>query len=111
MIWGQGDGSGLRAVDSGVRRIGSLACWEHHNPLARYALMVDGEQIHLAMYLGSSAGEPFAEQIQVNIRQPALESECFVVWPPPGWTLISRLGRCSVLCLAPGGSARGWRRT
>ena len=34
MIWGQGDGSGLRAVDSQVGRIGSLACWEHYNPLA-----------------------------------------------------------------------------
>ena len=34
MVWGQGDGSGLRAVDSAVGRIGSLACWEHYNPLA-----------------------------------------------------------------------------
>jgi len=50
MIWGQGDGSGLRAVDSAVGRIGQLACWEHYNPLARYALMADGEQIHSAMY-------------------------------------------------------------
>jgi len=37
MVWGQGDGSGLRAVDSRVGRIGQLACWEHYNPLARYA--------------------------------------------------------------------------
>jgi nitrilase len=37
MVWGQGDGSGLRAVDSAVGRIGSLVCWEHYNPLARYA--------------------------------------------------------------------------
>jgi aliphatic nitrilase len=41
--------------------------------------MADGEQIHSAMYPGSFAGEPFAEQIQVNIRQHALESGCFVV--------------------------------
>jgi nitrilase len=79
MIWGQGDGSGLRAIDSAVGRIGSLACWEHYNPLARYALMADGEQIHSAMYPGSFAGETFAELIQVNIRQHALESGCFVV--------------------------------
>src|SRR5262245_11672786 len=56
MIWGQGDGSGLRAVDSRVGRIGQLACWEHYNPLARYALMADGEQIHSAMYPGSIFG-------------------------------------------------------
>ena len=79
MIWGQGDGSGLRAVDSSVGRIGQLACWEHYNPLARYALMADGEQIHAAMYPGSFAGELFAEQMQVNIRQHALEAACFVV--------------------------------
>jgi len=79
MIWGQGDGSGLRAVDSAVGRIGQLACWEHYNPLARYALMADGEQIHSAMYPGSFAGDLFSEQMQVNIRQHALESGCFVV--------------------------------
>jgi len=79
LIWGQGDGSGLRAVDSAVGRIGQLACWEHYNPLARYALMADGEQIHSAMYPGSFGGDLFAEQTEVNIRQHALESGCFVV--------------------------------
>ncbi len=79
MVWGQGDGSGLRAVDSAVGRIGQLACWEHYNPLARYALMADGEQIHSAMYPGSFGGDIFSEQTQVNIRQHALESACFVV--------------------------------
>jgi nitrilase len=79
LIWGQGDGSGLCAVNSAVGRIGQLACWEHYNPLARYALMSDGEQIHSAMYPGSFAGDRFAEQTQVNIRQHALEAGCFVV--------------------------------
>src|SRR5689334_15223449 len=79
MIWGQGDGSGLRAVDSAVGRIGQLACWEHYLPLARYALIADGEQIHSAMYPGSFAGPLFAEQAEINVRQHALESACFVV--------------------------------
>jgi aliphatic nitrilase len=79
MIWGQGDGMGLRAVDSAVGRIGQLACWEHNLPLARYALIADGEQIHSAMYPGSFAGPLFAEQTEVNIRQHALEAACFVV--------------------------------
>lgn len=79
MVWGQGDGSGLRAVDSAAGRIGQLACWEHYNPLARYAMMADGEQIHSAMYPGSIFGDLFSEQTQVNIRQHALESACFVV--------------------------------
>lgn len=79
MIWGQGDGSGLIAVDSAVGRVGQLACWEHYNPLARYALIADGEQIHAAMYPGSFGGDLFAQQTEVNIRQHALESACFVV--------------------------------
>jgi nitrilase len=79
MIWGQGDGRGLCAVDSAAGRIGQLACWEHNLPLARYALMADGEQIHAAMYPGSIFGPLFAEQTEANIRQHALESGCFVV--------------------------------
>ena len=41
--------------------------------------MADGEQIHSAMYPGSFAGDIFSEQISVNIRQHALEADCFVV--------------------------------
>jgi aliphatic nitrilase len=62
-----------------VGRIGQLACWEHYNPLARYALISDGEQIHSAMYPGSIFGPLFSEQTEANIRQHALESACFVV--------------------------------
>ena len=79
MVWGQGDGSGLCAVDSKAGRIGQLACWEHYNPLARYAMIADGEEIHSAMYPGSIFGDLFAEQTEINIRQHALESACFVV--------------------------------
>jgi aliphatic nitrilase len=67
-----------------VGRVGQLACWEHYNPLARYALIADGEQIHAAMYPGSFGGQLFADQTQVNIRQHALESACFVV-NATGW--------------------------
>ena len=79
MIWGMGDASGLRAVDTRVGRLGSLACWEHYNPLARYALMVDHEEIHCAMFPGALVGDIFARQIEVTIRHHALESGCFVV--------------------------------
>jgi nitrilase len=79
MLWGQGDGSGLRCVDTSAGRIGALACWEHYNPLARYALMADHEQIHVAMFPGSLVGDIFREQIEVTIRHHALESGCFVV--------------------------------
>jgi nitrilase len=88
MVWGQGDGSGLHAVDSTAGRIGQLACWEHYNPLARYALIAGGEQIHSAMYPGSIFGDLFSQQTEINVRQHALESACFVVcataWLDPG---------------------------
>src|SRR6266849_3159451 len=79
MIWGQGDGSGLTVVSTAVGRVGALACWEHYNPLARYALMAQHEEIHVAQFPGSLVGPIFAEQIEVTIRHHALESGCFVV--------------------------------
>jgi nitrilase len=121
MIWGQGDGSGMRAVDSTVGRIGQLACWEHYNPLARYAMMADGEQIHSAMYPGSIFGDMFSEQTEVNIRQHALESGCFVVcataWLDPdqqaqimkdtGCGIGPISGGCFTTIVAPDGSLLG----
>ena len=84
MIWGQGDGSGLTVVDTAVGRVGALACWEHYNPLARYALMAQHEEIHVAQFPGSLVGPIFADQIEVTIRHHALESGCFVV-NATGW--------------------------
>ena len=56
MIWGQGDGAGLTVVETAVGRVGALACWEHYNPLARYALMAQHEEIHAAQFPGSMVG-------------------------------------------------------
>jgi aliphatic nitrilase len=84
ILWGQGDASGLQAVDSAVGRIGQLACWEHFHPLFRYALIADGEQIHSAMFPGSFGGPIFAEQTEIAVRNHALESGSFVV-NATGW--------------------------
>ena len=120
MVWGQGDGAGLRAVDTRVGRIGALACWEHYNPLARYALMADHEEIHVAMFPGSLVGPIFAEQIEVTIRHHALESGCFVVnatgWLTPeqraevaGATGLERAvsGGCFTAIVSPEGTLLG----
>jgi aliphatic nitrilase len=84
MIWGQGDASGLKVVDTAVGRVGALACWEHYNPLARYALMAQHEEIHCAQFPGSMVGQIFADQMEVTIRHHALEAGCFVV-NATGW--------------------------
>jgi aliphatic nitrilase len=84
MIWGQGDAAGLKVVDTAVGRVGALACWEHYNPLARYALMTQHEEIHCAQFPGSLVGQIFADQMGVTIRHHALEAACFVV-NATGW--------------------------
>jgi nitrilase len=117
MVWGQGDGSGLTTVNTRVGRIGALACWEHYNPLARYALMTQHEEIHASMFPGSLVGDIFADQIQVTIRHHALESGCFVVnatgWLTPeqraliaGTTGLEKAvsGGCFTAIVSPDGS-------
>jgi nitrilase len=94
MIWGQGDGAGLAVVDTAAGRIGALACWEHYNPLARYALMAQHEEIHVAQFPGSMVGPIFADQIEVTIRHHALESGCFVV-NATGWLTEDQIARIS----------------
>jgi aliphatic nitrilase len=94
MIWGQGDGSGLKVVDTAVGRVGALACWEHYNPLARYALMAQHEEIHVAQFPGSMVGPIFAEQMEVTIRHHALESGCFVV-NATGWLTEEQVAKIS----------------
>jgi len=84
MIWGQGDATGLQVVDTRIGRVGALACWEHYNPLARYALMAQHEEIHCAQFPGSMVGPIFGDQMEVTIRHHALESGCFVV-NATGW--------------------------
>jgi aliphatic nitrilase len=84
MIWGQGDASGLKVVATRVGLLGMLACWEHYNPLARYALMAQHEEIHCAQFPGSMVGQIFADQMAVTIRHHALEAGCFVI-NATGW--------------------------
>ncbi|NRA53873.1 MAG: carbon-nitrogen hydrolase family protein [Gammaproteobacteria bacterium] len=48
MIWGFGDGSGLKVVDTAVGRIGCLICWENYMPLARYSLFAQDIDIYVA---------------------------------------------------------------
>ncbi len=50
LIWAPGDGAGLRVVDTRLGRIGGLICGENTNPLARYTLMTQGEQVHISNY-------------------------------------------------------------
>lgn len=48
MVWGMGDASGLKVVDTPVGRIGCLICWESYMPLARYSLFAQDIDIYIA---------------------------------------------------------------
>ncbi len=56
MVWGFGDASGLKVVDTPVGRIGVLLCWENYMPLARFALYAQGIDIHIAPTYDSGEG-------------------------------------------------------
>ena len=50
LIWANGDGEGLRVCDTPIGKLGMLICGENTNPLARYALIAQGEQVHVSSY-------------------------------------------------------------
>jgi len=86
-VFGEGDGSGLTVVESAVGRLGALACWEHLQPLSKYAMYAQDEQIHVAAWpsLSSGIGKPwYALGYEVNNAASQLyaaEGGCFVVAP------------------------------
>ncbi|KAG9959288.1 nitrilase, partial [Aureobasidium melanogenum] len=50
LTWSPGDGHGLKVSETQYGKIGNLICGENTNPLARYALMAEGEQIHISTW-------------------------------------------------------------
>ena len=50
LIWSPGDGAGLKVCPTRLGRLGMLICGENTNPLARFTLLADGEQVHFSTY-------------------------------------------------------------
>jgi nitrilase len=73
MVWGMGDASGLRVVDTPVGRLGALICWESYMPLARYALYAQDIEIYVAPTW--DAGESWL----ATMRHIAKEAGCWVI--------------------------------
>lgn len=82
MVWAAGDGHGLRVSDTRIGKIGALICGENTNPLARYALAAQGEQIHISAWPaiwptrppGAAGGKNFDNVAANRIRASA---QCF----------------------------------
>jgi nitrilase len=73
LVWGQGDGSGLEAVETELGRVGGLICWENFMPLARFALYETGVELYLAPTAEDS------EQWHDSMRHIAREARAFVL--------------------------------
>ena len=113
LVWGPGDGRGLRALETPLGRIGGLICWENYMPLARFSLYESGVEI----YIASTADD--GDAWQATLRHISLESRAFVIAPchfqraasyPDDFPLRSLLegrdllGRGGSAILAPDGS-------
>ena len=73
MVWGMGDASGLRVVETPSGRVGALICWENYMPLARFALYAQGLDIYVAPTWDSGPGW------LATMQHIALEGRCWVV--------------------------------
>ena len=73
MVWGQGDATGLRPVESACGRIGALICWESYMPLARYALYAQGLDVYIAPTYDSG------DRWVATLQHIAREAGCWVV--------------------------------
>ncbi len=113
LVWGTGDGGGLRAIQTPLGRLGGLICWENYMPLARFALYESGVEI----YIASTADD--GDAWQATLVHIARESRAFVVAPShfqraaayPADFPLARLveaagtiGRGGSAILAPGGA-------
>jgi len=73
MVWGFGDATGLKVVETPAGRIGTLLCWENYMPLARYALYSQGVEIYIAPTYDSGNGWIG------SLQHIAREGRCWVV--------------------------------
>jgi aliphatic nitrilase len=82
LTWAGGDGSSLRVYDTGICRLGGLACGENTNTLARFALLAQGENVHTANYIAlPTAPEDYdmVEAIKVRAMAHSFEGKVFTI--------------------------------
>ncbi|MGY1669715.1 carbon-nitrogen hydrolase family protein [Geodermatophilus sp. SYSU D00710] len=85
-VFGEGDGSDIQVHETALGRLGALNCWEHFQPLTKYAMYSMGEQIHVASWPSFSIyrGAATALGPEVNTaasRVYAVEGQTFVLAP------------------------------
>ncbi|KAF2518610.1 carbon-nitrogen hydrolase family protein [Flavobacterium salilacus subsp. salilacus] len=82
LTWTGGDGSSLKVYDTEIGPIGTLACGENTNTLARYTLLTQGELIHVANYISLPVAPPdynMAEAIKIRAAAHSFEGKLFTI--------------------------------
>jgi len=85
LVWANGDGTGLQVCDTALGRFGMLICGENTNPLARFALMAQGEQVHVSSFPPvwpahdpkDAGAYDVADAIRIRVRNHAFEGKLF----------------------------------
>lgn len=101
-LFGESDGSHINVNDTELGRVGSLCCWEHLQPLVKYAMFSQNEQIHCAawpsftLYLG--AAHALSGEMNMAVSQVyAAEGQCFVI----AASALCSQEMCDMLCDTP----------
>lgn len=82
LTWTGGDGASLRVYETAVGRLGTLACGENTNTLARFTLLAQGELVHVANYIAlpvAPATYNMAEAIRIRATAHSFEGKVFTV--------------------------------
>lgn len=83
-VFGEGDGSDFQVVDTSCGRVGALCCWEHLQPLSRFAMYSMHEQVHVASWPSFSLYRDMAyalgPELNMAVSQTyAAEGQCYVL--------------------------------
>lgn len=82
LTWTSGDGSSLKVYDTEVGPLGTLACGENTNTLARFTLLSQGELVHIANYISLPVAPPdydMAEAIKIRAAAHSFEGKLFTI--------------------------------
>jgi len=82
LTWTSGDGSSLKVYNTEVGPVGTLACGENTNTLARFTLLSQGELIHIANYISLPVAPPdydMAEAIKIRAAAHSFEGKLFTI--------------------------------
>ena len=85
-VFGEGDGSHLAVHETALGRMGALCCAEHIQPLSKYAMYSQHEQVHIAAWPSFSVYRGAAFQLSAEANNAAsqiyaLEGQCYVIAP------------------------------